>query len=497
MDNLDSPKGTANVDSTIFLNPIPSDSAADSLNWSAFRKWNIMILLGLSTGVGLSVENFLGNLAPDLYQEFPDEPTSAIHRLLNVIVPMVAPGALIFVSLGVVYGRRLSLLLSMVILCATSLWAGLTTSFQSLYAARIIQGLACGPTDALFLTVIQDCTFVHERGHMLGAVVMLQLALQAALSIAVTYVTIHTNLRWTFIVYACLAAFCVVWMFLVMPETRRDRFHQEGREPTTVAEHHQIRQNLPAMTLKESLAAGHTSSNGAGHEFGLLVRQLLIALTRPTNWWCILLTTVTTGAYIGYCNFFATILIKPPYSWPSANVGLINLTVFPAAFLNWLITGWASDRMILRYVRGNTEAILPEYRLIPLLFPALCAIAGHIGFGCLAEHYLVTNPGGPQAHWFAMAVISCLQYIGFGGVLEVVLTFLGSTIDPDASLATMTAVTVCRDIAAFGISYGTFDFSTNVGYAASFGIYAMLIGVLLLGAIPIVIFGVRAQHTVH
>ncbi|KAL3462662.1 major facilitator superfamily domain-containing protein [Aspergillus heterothallicus] len=497
MDNSDAPKQIANDDSTIFLNPIPSDSAADSLNWSSFRKWNIMILLGLSTGVGLSVENFLGNLAPDLYEEFPDEPESAIHRLLNVIVPMVGPGALIFVSLGVVYGRRLSLLLSMVILCATSLWAGLTTSFQSIYAARIIQGLACGPTDALFLTVIQDCTFIHERGHMLGAVVMLQLALQAGLSIIVTYVAIRTTLRWTFVMYACLAAFCFVWMFLAMPETRRDRFHQEDRHPTTAAAHRQARRSLPTMTLKESFTAGHTSSNGPGRDFIHLVRQLLMALTSPTNWWCILLTTVTTGAYIGYCNFFATVLTKAPYSWPSENVGLINLSVFPAAFLNWFVTGWLTDRMIVRYVRGNTEAILPEYRLIPLLFPSICAIAGHIGFGCLAQHYLVTNPGGSQPHWFVMAVISCLQYIGFGGVLEVVLTFLGSTIDPDASLATMTAVTVCRDVAAFGISYGTFDFSTKVGYAASFGIYALLIGVLSLGAIPIIIFGVRGQRSVH
>ena len=153
--------------------------------------------------------------------------------------------------------------------------------------------------------------------------------------------------------------------------------------------------------------------------------------------------------------------------------------------MNWFITGWASDRLILRFVRGNIEAILPEYRLVPLVFPAVCAIIGHIAFGFLAQHYLVTDPGGPQVHWFALVVISCLQYIGFGGVLEVVLIYLGCTADADESLATMTAVTVIRDVAAFGISYGTFDFSTKVGYVTSFGIYALLIGVFALGAIPI------------
>ncbi|KAJ5641888.1 hypothetical protein N7490_005888 [Penicillium lividum] len=478
---MDSTKATADSGAAIFLSPVPSNNPTDSLNWSTRRKWSIMIILGFTTGAALSMENFLTNLTPELYRKFPDEPVSAIHRLLNVIVPMVGPGALIFVPLGVVYGRRLSLLLSLLVLLASTLWAGLTTSFSSLYAARIIQGLACGPTDALFLTVIQDCTFIHERGGMLGAVVMLQLALQSGLSIIVTYVSIHVSLTWTFILYACVIAVCIVLMFFFMPETSRSKFEQESLTPITISEFQQSRQLMRKMTWKESLAVWSGHSQRANEAFLHIFQQILLALTSTVYWWCILMTTITTGA---------------PYSWPSANVALINLSVFPAAFLNWFITGWASDKLVLRFVRGNTEAMLPEYRLIPLVFPVICAITGHIAFGCLAQHYLVTNPGGPQVHWFALVVISCLQYIGFGGVLEVVLTFLGATADPNQSLAIMTAVTVIRDIASFGISYGTYDFSVKVGYAASFGIYAMLIGVIAFGAIPIILIGVRPRVSV-
>ena len=46
-----------------------------------------------------------------------------------------------------------------------SVWCGLATSFDSLLAARAIQGFGFGPADSLAASVIGEIFFVHERGR--------------------------------------------------------------------------------------------------------------------------------------------------------------------------------------------------------------------------------------------------------------------------------------------------------------------------------------------
>jgi MFS family permease len=45
------------------------------------------------------------------------------------------------------------------------MWAGLTTNFDSLLAARLVMGIGGGPADAVSPDVVGEIFFVHQRGR--------------------------------------------------------------------------------------------------------------------------------------------------------------------------------------------------------------------------------------------------------------------------------------------------------------------------------------------
>jgi MFS family permease len=47
------------------------------------------------------------------------------------------------------------------------MWAGLTTKFDSLLAARFFMGVGGGPADAVAPDVVGEVFFVHERGRVM------------------------------------------------------------------------------------------------------------------------------------------------------------------------------------------------------------------------------------------------------------------------------------------------------------------------------------------
>lgn len=143
--------------------------------------------------------------------------------------------------------------------------------------------------------------------------------------------------------------------------------------------------------------------------------------------------------------------------------------------------------------KRNGGISIPEHRLLTLIFPVLFGIAANLGFGALAQQYIVTDPGGSQPHWFSLVFIFAIFYMSFGGILEVTYTYLAATTEPSRSLAAMTVVSVIRDLVSFGMSYGVVGFTASVGYFTSFGVYGALVGIFGLLTIPVYMYNRKKQ----
>jgi MFS family permease len=98
---------------------------------------------------------------------FPPKSFSQLTYLVAVNILMLGASNLWWVPLANTYGRRPVVLGSLLLLTFSSMWAGLTTSFNGLVAARIFMGIGGAPADAVSPDVVGEIFFVHQRGRAL------------------------------------------------------------------------------------------------------------------------------------------------------------------------------------------------------------------------------------------------------------------------------------------------------------------------------------------
>lgn len=79
-------------------------------------------------------------------------------------IAAIAVSSLVCNTLAVKFGRRPIYIVTSIGLMVTCFWAAEAKSFESLVAARAIQGFCMAPMEALIPASIGDIWFVHERG---------------------------------------------------------------------------------------------------------------------------------------------------------------------------------------------------------------------------------------------------------------------------------------------------------------------------------------------
>jgi hypothetical protein len=151
------------------LVPEPTADPADPLNFSRWRKLSLLACMSLLPFVVNITSSSLSSALP-VYAAtpifgFPPTSFSKLTRLLAVNVLFLGTSNLVWVPLANTYGRRPIILLSLLILVFSSMWAGLAKNFDSLLAARVFMGIGGGPADAVAPDVVGEIFFVHQRGR--------------------------------------------------------------------------------------------------------------------------------------------------------------------------------------------------------------------------------------------------------------------------------------------------------------------------------------------
>ncbi|KAF7444912.1 AraJ Arabinose efflux permease [Pyrenophora tritici-repentis] len=155
----------------IRLVPQPSADPADPLNLPMWRKIATLAVMSVHPFVvnftSASISSALPIYASTPIFGLPPKSFSTLTYLPAVNVLMLGASNLWWVPLANTFGRRPIILISMLLLIFSSMWAGLTTEFNSLVAARIFMGIGGGPADAVSPDVVGEIFFVHQRGRAL------------------------------------------------------------------------------------------------------------------------------------------------------------------------------------------------------------------------------------------------------------------------------------------------------------------------------------------
>lgn len=67
-----------------------------------------------------------------------------------------------------IFGRRLTSLVFCLLGVASCIWQALTTSYNSMLAARVVNGIATATSETILMQVVADMLFLPERGLWTG-----------------------------------------------------------------------------------------------------------------------------------------------------------------------------------------------------------------------------------------------------------------------------------------------------------------------------------------
>ncbi|KAG9190989.1 hypothetical protein G6011_09077 [Alternaria panax] len=367
-------------DGDIILQPQPSSSPNDPLNWSPSRKECIMILLAFSSGVTTS-------LGPMVTPALP-----LIAMKYNVSIDMVASLVIGFLAFWIgfttfftaaganIWGKRPFFIISTVILLITNIWGFFTKSFISLAVMRVIQGIASAPLETLVTSTVSDMYFIHQRGTriavwgcMLASGVLLGQTIAGAIIQNISFEA-------TFGISALIFIPILIGMYFFVVETT-----YYGPRPT-----------MDKLGVDEK----HKSLFELEDEREPYRSQLALFRGRlsPESFWknawkpvpliafpAVLFSTIVYGSYFTWLLTISVLSVNifsaPPYSLNPAQVGLTNLPLLGVALIGSPFSGWIADALAKFMARRNNGIFEPEFRLTLMIPATIFATIGFLGFG--------------------------------------------------------------------------------------------------------------------
>ncbi|KAL6885958.1 major facilitator superfamily domain-containing protein [Trichoderma evansii] len=209
-------------DGKIILDPQPEDSANDPLNWPTWRRDCALLSLGFYCMIGGGMTPVIAagftNVAQDFHVSLERVPLTTGLYMMGLGV-----GSVIASPTAILFGKRPVYLAGMILLISTSIWAGYASSFSSLIAARVIQGIAVSPVECLPSATIAEIFFLHERAYRIGIYTLLLLGGKNLVPLISAAIIGRFGWRWVFFIVAMLVGLGFVLVFLFVPESFWDR----------------------------------------------------------------------------------------------------------------------------------------------------------------------------------------------------------------------------------------------------------------------------------
>lgn len=186
----------------------------------------VALMAGLMSINALGVDSMLPAL-PEIAHAIGI--TQENQRQWIVSAYMVGFGAaqIVYGPLADRYGRRPLVLFGLLLFIAASLVASIATSFTTMIAARLVQGMAAASTRVLSVAMIRDKYSGREMARVMSLATMVFIGGPILAPSIGQLIVLVASWRGIFLVLALFAAALAVWLVLRLGET----LHAEYRHP--------------------------------------------------------------------------------------------------------------------------------------------------------------------------------------------------------------------------------------------------------------------------
>lgn len=494
----------------VVLAPQPSEDPNDPLNWSSMKKLTIMLIVGFGTILNAATVSGLLNAA--LFTLSLDFGVSiGSITIISGYQLLVAGATGPFVSaLSRKYGKRPVFLFSSLMALIGSICGSVTTGYNGLLAARILQGFGISAYESLVIAVVGDLYFVHQRGLYMSAVQFLLGAISNFSSVGCGAVAAKLGWKYLFhLLVACLG-FNLILLLLFCPETSYIRDQRYNIDETadddlkglSEAERRHVECSQRSKEASASDLAPtetHTSIivtvrppktlvqemaifTGVYSDENLL--QLVIApfavCSNLAIFWIVVVSGVVTATYVAQAFVLAQIFSFPPYNLDASGIGYLSLGPFIGGVIGSIVLGFVSDPIIKLFSARNKGVYEPEYRLFAMLGGLLS------GGALMAWGYMLQQ----KANLYACATVHGIVLFG---IICVTISTSAYALDAyrDMSNEIFIAGMVFKNFLFYGFSYFVNDWTATSGPAEVFYVFGGIVFALTLSTVPLYIWGKR------
>lgn len=411
-------------DGEIVLQPQPTDSPNDPLNWPITRKYFHAILLFFITGFATASANG-ASLVQDGMNQAYGIPYDAMD--LGGVVLSIGTGYwTFFVSpAAFLYGRRVPYLIGMTWSLIGAIWMVNAKDPYSLIIYQLFVGASGSTAEANVQLSLSEIFFEHQRGSMTSVYVLTTSVGTYLGSLVESFVVERLGWQWigwlSFIISAC----GLILLYFGLEETMFDRAAYGGASEMTgdVSDN----ENAGVMDELEKPPSGISSANTLNSKRKPYWQRIKIITLAPnikgtgfkqytSRLWhnlrifgfpAVIYSGIQWGAQDAWLAFYMTVeqdnWREKPWSYSIVQAGLMNIPCIIGAVLGCCWGGMFSDRFVCWAAKRRNGICEAEDRLWMMLPCALCSPAGMFIFGI-----------GSASGWSWPPCYAGLVLVGFG-----------------------------------------------------------------------------------
>ncbi|TGZ79326.1 MFS general substrate transporter [Ascodesmis nigricans] len=505
----------------ILLIPQPSDDPNDPLNWPMWKRDLItLVLCAISVSVEFVVDGgVLFRLGPllaantvwlkvQLRISFTDTALLTGWHLLGVGV-----AGFFFVPTSRVWGKRHAYIIATLLLIGSSVWGGAAKGHKSLLWARVFQGFAVAPFEALVNASIGDMYCVHDRGKRMAFTNFALYGGAFLTPVIVGKLTIEQSWRWVFYWVAIAGAVISPFVWFFVPETAYRREVNTDIDDTSALFNSSdssnkefpegSARNVPASSTDDEITAAKSippkktflqslalfDGRKTDDSLWKLALRPLPLLFQPAIIWGML----TQGALIGWTVLIGVVIgafySGPPKFYAMDKVGYLYTGSFLGALAGFIVSGVLADSTAKLLAKWNNGVYEPEFRIILVIPQLIFGVMGVFGFGYTADDVEKWGDIIPP------------MFFGF----EVMGMVLGATssalylVDAhrDIAIESFTALLLFKNFFSFALTWYGFDWINETSvWKMMWAAGTAQICICLL-SVPMYIFGKRNRSFFH
>jgi MFS family permease len=413
-----------------------------------------------------------------------------------------------------IWGKRHLFLLGALLMIASSAWGGSTHSdynYTSLLWARVFQGVALAPFEALVNACVGDLYFVHERGPRMAITNTFIFGGAFLTPVFVGMITYNRSLgwQWTFYFMAIFMGLGFLLVLFFVPETayRRpkaleldlldDSASMAPASPPTTATEEEREKNARVSSETEHRPEKASrlkmmmpfSGRKTDEKFFLLFFRPFPLFLHPAIIWGCLIQGVIIGWTVMVGVILSLIFLGPPLFWDERRAGYMYVAAFIGAILGLALAGVYSEVTTNFLIKRNKGVYEPEFRILLIIPTLVFSAIGLYGFGITADD--VGKYG-----WIVCAVF--LAFI----IISMVMGAIASAqylLDAhrDIAVEAFTNLLIFKNIFSFLLAYFAYTWVFEGGIKEIFIAFASIEVAICLLSIPMYVFGKRNRAFFH